>query len=85
MLANELGMSSTYISQMFPKYFNANFGEYIRKLRIEKAVSLLPHQHLSLSQITYDCGFSDQSHFIRCFKEIYSVTPSQYRKMLPEY
>jgi YesN/AraC family two-component response regulator len=85
LLSKELGINPTYLSQMFPKYFRANFGEYIRKIRVDKATSLLSYKHLTLSQITYDCGFSDQSHFIRCFKEINGMTPSQYRKIILNY
>ncbi len=71
-------MSPTYLSQMSPRYFRANIGEYIRKVRVDKATVLLSCKHLTLTQIAYDCGFSDQSHLIRCFKEFNGMTPGQY-------
>ena len=80
MFSMHLGISTVYLSQAFPKYFGINFGEYIRKVRVEKARILLSDKHLSLAQVTYDCGFSDQSHFTRCFRSIYGITPSHYRK-----
>jgi AraC family transcriptional regulator len=85
LLSHELGMNPTYLSQIFPKYFRANFGEYIRIIRVDKATSLLSHNRLTLTQIAYDCGFSDQSHFIRCFKQINGMTPAQYRKIVLRY
>jgi AraC family transcriptional regulator len=51
-------------------------------MRIEKSLSLLPDKNLSLTEIAFDCGFADQSHFLRCFKQITGNTPSAYRKLL---
>jgi AraC family transcriptional regulator len=79
LLSLETGIYPIHLSREFPRYFNAGFGQYIRKARMEKAVRLLSNKNLSLSQIAFDCGFSDQSHFIRGFKEIFGTTPLKYR------
>jgi AraC-like DNA-binding protein len=72
------------LSREFSKYFdNLSFGDYIRKLRIEKATHLLSDPSLSLGEIAYLTGFSDQSHFNRIFKKHTGSTPSEYRKSLP--
>ncbi|MEI9809920.1 MAG: AraC family transcriptional regulator [Bacteroidota bacterium] len=71
-----------HLSRDFPRYFNCSFGEYIRKLKVEKSLSLIPDKKTALTEIAYECGFSDQSHFTRCFKEINGITPSAYRKIL---
>jgi YesN/AraC family two-component response regulator len=84
-LSDEIGIHPSYLSQLFPKYFGVNFGEYIRKERVHKATTLLRDKHLSCTEIAYDCGFSDQSHFIRCFKTINGMTPAQYRKVVLQY
>lgn len=78
----ELGITPTHLSQMFPKYFNVNFGDYIRSIRIEKATLMLSNPNYSMSDITYKCGFADQSHFIRLFKTTNGITPNQYRKIV---
>jgi len=57
-------------------------GEYIRKLRIEKSFALLADGGLSLTDIAFTCGFADQSHFLRCFKQFGCDSPSAYRKLL---
>ncbi|XHR92263.1 helix-turn-helix domain-containing protein [Mucilaginibacter sp. UC70_90] len=57
-------------------------GEYIRKLRVEKSFALLADGGLSLTDIAYACGFADQSHFLRCFKQFGGSNPSAYRKFL---
>lgn len=79
--SEELEINPSYISREFSKYFdNLSFGEYIRKLRIEKSVSLITTTSASLTEIAYLTGFSDQSHFNRIFKQHMDCSPSVYRK-----
>ncbi len=83
-IAEGLNVHPAYVSRQFARYFdNLSFGEYIRKLRIEKAIELLHTSH-SLSEIAYLTGFSDQSHFTRIFKKHTGKNPSDYRKNLPK-
>jgi len=70
-----------HISRYFSRYFHCNLGEYIRKIRIEKALALMSQQKMPFTEIAYQCGFFDQSHFIRCFKEINGINPSVHRKI----
>lgn len=68
------------VSHYFPQYFGCTFGAYMRKLKTEKALQLLK-SGLSLSEAAYACGFFDQSHFIRTFKELTGYLPAQYQKL----
>lgn len=70
-----------HLSRDFHKYFHCNLGEYLRELRVEKSLKLL-NEYESLSEVALECGFSDQSHFIRCFKENIGVTPLKYKNLL---
>ncbi|UPZ38726.1 AraC family transcriptional regulator [Sphingobacterium sp. PCS056] len=81
-LAQTLGMHPVHLSRDFSKYFHCNLGEYLRKLKVEKAYALLAENNLSLTEIAYGCGFSDQSHFNRCFKSISGISPNNFRKMI---
>ncbi|MCU0323408.1 MAG: chromate resistance protein [Chitinophagaceae bacterium] len=82
-VSEELKVNPAYISREFAKHFdNLSFGEYIRKLRIEKAIALIETTDYKLSEIAFLTGFSDQSHFTRIFKKIYDVSPAQYKKAL---
>jgi AraC family transcriptional regulator len=81
-LSNDLNIHPVHLSRDFPKHFQCTLGDYIRKLKIEKSLSLLSQKNNSLSDITFECGFSDQSHFTRCFKEINGINPSAYRKLI---
>jgi len=82
-LSQSLDINPAYLSREFSKYFdNLSFGDYIRKLRIDKAIDYLNNSNYSLTKIAYLTGFSDQSHFARIFKKHNGVNPSQYRKKL---
>jgi AraC-like DNA-binding protein len=82
-LSRDLDINPAYLSRKFSKYFNdLSFGEYIRKLRIEKAIEYLDNPGYSLTKIAYLTGFSDQSHFTRIFKKHTGQNPSVYRKKI---
>ena len=82
-LSRSLDINPSYLSREFSKHFgNLSFGEYIRKLRIEKAMELMGNQKYSLTEIAYLTGFSDQSHFTRIFKKHTGQKPTAYRKNL---
>ena len=82
-LSKDLDINPAYLSREFSKYFdNLSFGDYIRKLRIEKAIEYLNNSAYSLTKIAYLTGFSDQSHFTRIFKKYMKASPSEYRRKL---
>ncbi|MET0461831.1 MAG: AraC family transcriptional regulator [Chitinophagaceae bacterium] len=78
-LSGILGIHPVHLSRYFPLYFGCTLGEYIRKLKIGRSLIMLGDKRKSLVAIALDCGFSDQSHFNRCFKEHVGVTPKAYR------
>jgi len=80
-VSDELEINPAYLSREFSKYFdNLSFGDYIRKLRIDKAINLIENTAYSLTEISYLTGFSDQSHFTRIFKKQTGQTPLLYKK-----
>lgn len=80
-LSKILDIHPVHLSRDFQKHFNCSLGEYIRKLKINKSITLL-HTSQSLSETALECGFADQSHFIRSFKENTGITPLHYRNLL---
>ncbi|MCO5936165.1 chromate resistance protein [Mucilaginibacter sp. RB4R14] len=82
-VSDELEINPTYLSREFSKYFdNLSFGDYIRKLRIDKAMYLIATTDYLLTEIAYLTGFSDQSHFNRIFKKQTGQNPSLYKKSI---
>lgn len=60
-LARNAGIHPVHLSRHFSKYFHTTLGDYTRKLKTEKALSLLPDKGKSLMAISFDCGFADQA------------------------
>lgn len=82
-ISKSLDIHPSYLSREFSKHFNnLSFGEYTRKMRIEKAIELMQARSYSLTEIAYLTGFSDQSHFTRIFKKYTGQNPSVYKKKL---
>jgi AraC-like DNA-binding protein len=82
-VSRSLDINPSYLSREFSKHFgNLSFGEYIRKLRIEKAFELMQQDKYSLTEVAYLTGFSDQSHFTRIFKQHTGESPSAFKKKL---
>lgn len=78
-ISKSLDINPSYLSREFSKHFNDfSFGEYIRKLRIKKAVELIKANQYSLTEVAYLTGFSDQSHFTRIFKQHMGKNPSTF-------
>jgi AraC family transcriptional regulator len=80
-LSAATGMHPVTISKQFPRYFACTFGEFMRKLKVKRALVLMKDPRYSLSSIAYECGFADHTHFARCFKQLTGFLPKQYRKL----
>ncbi|WP_108805582.1 AraC family transcriptional regulator [Aquimarina sp. Aq107] len=79
-MSETIGVHPVTISKFFRKYFACTLGEYQRKLRIEQSIQLIKNSNLSLSEIAFHCGFSDQSHFTRNFKKMTGFLPKHFQK-----
>lgn len=80
---NELASLVNLNTQYFCRYFKENIGktttEYINEVRIEKAAAALLETNSKIITIAQDAGFDNIGYFIRRFKQIKGVTPSEYR------
>ena len=80
-LAGSLDINHITISKHFPRYFGCTLGEYMRRLKINRSLALIQNPAHSLTDVSMQCGFSDQSHFIRTFKEQTGFLPRQFQKL----
>jgi len=76
-LAQQVNMTEYNLVRKFKKSYHLPPRQYLLNLRIEKAKKLLAQQ-LSSTQVAYQTGFFDQSHFIRHFKRFIGITPKQF-------
>lgn len=79
-LSDVLHIHPVTISRYFPRYFSCTLSEYMRRVKCERALYLLRDPERPLTDIAYECGFSDQSHFTRTFKALTGMLPGHYRK-----
>jgi AraC-like DNA-binding protein len=78
-IASELCIHPVYFAKLFKKHTGFSTGEYIRKIRVERASEMLSGSSASLAEIAYSCGFFDQSHFSKIFKKLTGLSPARYR------
>jgi AraC family transcriptional regulator len=80
-LSQVAGVNPITISKHFPAYFGCTLGDYLRKLKVARSLSLIKQEGTPLTQTAHLCNFSDQSHFIRNFRNYTSLSPKQYQKL----
>ncbi len=80
-LADELGVSASYLSRLFKKETGDSVSAYIRSQKIEIAKNLLQYSEYSMIDIANRLSFSSQSHFIQQFRENVGMTPKKYRDL----
>jgi AraC-like DNA-binding protein len=78
--ASLVGMSESAFSRFFHRSSGVTFSTLVRRLRISRACHLLVSTDLPVSQIQYECGYSNGSNFHRRFLEEIGMTPSGYRR-----
>jgi AraC family transcriptional regulator len=81
-LAKQLNIHPVHLSREFSKYFDSTLGQYLRNQKVNNAALLISQSDAPLTEIGYECGFYDQSHFISNFKRLYGLTPLKFRKSL---
>lgn len=77
-VACQYGITSRYLQKLFLKHTGLTPKLYRRINRFQHSLRLLSKRETPLTSIAYDCGYFDQSHFIREFKSFTGLTPSSY-------
>jgi AraC-like DNA-binding protein len=77
-LAIIASMSETKLKQLFKQTFGDTIYNYYQKARMEEAAFLLKQAKHSVSEVGYELGFSNLSHFSRLFEKQYGITPKKY-------
>ena len=78
-LSQFAGLSEYYFSRLFKKQTGFTIHEYIIKTRVISAKILLKSTNLSLREIAYQCGFTNESSFSNTFRRITGMTPGGFR------
>lgn len=82
MVADKMCMSRSQLNRKVRAITGYNTSAYILQMRMERSKRLLASTEELIGDIALKCGFEDANYFARLFKQIFNVTPSQYRKSL---
>jgi transcriptional regulator GlxA family with amidase domain len=80
MLAAVAGLSMHHFAREFKQSAGVTPHHYLIQKRIERAQQMLAQTDLSLAEITYAVGFSDQGHLARHFRGFLGTTPREFRR-----
>jgi AraC-like DNA-binding protein len=80
-LADDLGLTANHLGAMITKQLGAPFRVLLEEYRVEQAKVLLKSElQKSITQIAFECGFSDGNYFSTIFKKAVGLAPRAYRK-----
>lgn len=75
------GFSHAQLLRLFKKEYGKTIKQYLIDKRIEFSCELLKESDLSVQSVALSCGFSDEVHFMKTFKNRIGITATEYRKM----
>ena len=78
-VAGILGYSDVYFSKVFKQLFDANFLNYLTKIRIDRAKVLLKDVSFNIKEVGKSVGYADSNYFTKVFKRSVGMSPSEYR------
>jgi YesN/AraC family two-component response regulator len=79
-VSNKVSMNYSLFSTAFKNYTGTNFVAYLKELRMEEAKRLLEETSLKVNEISSRVGYDNEKHFMKSFKALVGVSPSEYRK-----
>ncbi len=78
-LSGRVNVHPVYMARAFKERKGVTIGEYQLKVKVSRALFLLLHSDLSISDIAFRNGFYDDPHFVRSFKSVYKIAPQKFR------
>lgn len=79
-LCQDLAVSRTQLHRKLKTITGKSTSQVIRSIRMAKAKSLLEASDLNVSEVGYEVGFTNNSHFTQAFKEEFGMPPSYFKK-----
>lgn len=79
-LGSKMGLSRVQLYRKIKALTNYSPNELVRIARLKKAASLLASSEKTISEITYEVGFTSPSYFTKCYKEYFGESPTDFLK-----
>jgi len=80
-LAREIGMSRFNLNRKLHFIHRKTINQYIREVRLQKAMEMLQHEFVTASEVAFKVGFSSPAYFSTCFSDYFGYPPGEARKM----
>lgn len=81
-ICNSVGMSRTKLYQKVKGIAGQSISEFVRSIRLRKAVQMMTHEDILLAEVMYRVGIQTQSYFTKAIKKEFGKTPSQFLQEL---
>lgn len=78
-VADHVGLHPVYLSKVYKTATNETIGDYIYRIRMERAAHLLRNTEMKIADVSGQLGFLAPPHFIKIFKKHFGCTPQEYR------
>lgn len=80
-IARSIGAHPVYLTRVFRSRLGLSLSEYIQRVRVQKAASMLSFGEMPAAEVAIEAGFADQAHSCRMIKRWFGLTPVTYRRM----
>ncbi|HEX3038045.1 MAG TPA: response regulator [Oscillospiraceae bacterium] len=77
-IADQMNLSSEYLSHLFTKEVGTSFSDYLKKYRISVAKKLMANSNLKIYEVGEKIGYKDPKYFCKMFKEVTGYSPKEY-------
>jgi AraC-like DNA-binding protein len=79
-ISRRYNVSAHYLGKVFKVGTGFTFHQYLRRVRIDVACSLLARSNRAVEEVGHLVGYDDESNFLRVFRSVVGLTPYEYRK-----
>jgi len=79
-VADQVYMHPVYLSKVFKAETGESLGDYIFRMRMERAAHLLRDTNKKIYEISSELGYQNPQHFSKMFRKHYGVTPNEFRE-----
>ena len=83
-ISDKVSMTEQAFSRYFKNKTGKTFTQFVNEYRLVHACKLLAEKPLSITDVCFECGFNNFSHFNKKFKEFTGKNPSQYRNEIKQ-
>ena len=79
-VAENIGVSASYLTALFHKHLQLSPGDYIRRIKLQQSKQLIREGQMNFTEISEALCYSTVHHFSRQFKQMFDMTPTEYAR-----